>query len=117
MCVGLRALGRNIAANVPGTLPNCESVLRNTTELQRGVAIEKVWPGFGVCKAKIVSIDQAASTLYPGQDVTVYTVKYESDNTREDLEESEIRQLIVVSDQLARSTIPSGLQVSPPPAP
>ena len=33
------------------------------------------------------------------------------------LEESEIRQLIVVSDQLAQSTIPSGLQVSPPPAP
>jgi hypothetical protein len=110
-------LGRNIAANVPGTLPNCESVLRNTTELQRGVVIEKVWPGFGVCKAKIISIDSAQSTLYPGQDVTVYTVKYEGDNTREDLEESELRQLIVVSDQLARSTIPSGLQASPPPAP
>ena len=63
LCAGLRALGRNIAANVPGTLPNCESVLRNTTELQRGVIIEKVWPGFGVCKAKIISIDSGGSRL------------------------------------------------------
>lgn len=35
--------------------------------------------------------------MYPGQTRTAYTVKYEADDTSEDLEEEEIRKLLVVT--------------------
>ena len=77
----------------------------------------QIWAGHGLCQAKIIGVDQAESSLYPGRDVTVYTVKYDIDGTKEDLEEAEIRQLLIVSDQLAASDIPAGLMVvSPGPA-
>ena len=59
-------------------------------------------------------MDKATSSLYPGKEVTVYTVKYDMDSTKEDLEEDEIRPLLIVSDALSASVIPDGLMVVSP---
>ena len=60
----------------PGYLPTAEAVLRASAVLSKGTVIRKVWAGHGVCTGKIVGMDTAESSLYPGQDVTVYTVRH-----------------------------------------
>jgi len=42
----------------------------------------------------VIKIDKVESTLYPGTERTAYTVKYDVDNTKEDLEEEEIRHVL-----------------------
>lgn len=106
MSRGLRpSLVLCLLCNTPPHLHHCPFVA--TPCLQ-------VWAGHGLCKAKIIDVDTAQSTLYPDQDVTVYTVRYDMDGTKEDLEEAEIRALLIVSDQLAASVIPAGLLVVSP---
>lgn len=91
----LRALGRAMANDgAKGVLPNVDAALRNTIQLQRGVEVEKLFPGFGVFRGQIESSDTVESTLYPGQERRAYTVRYPSDGTTEDLEEEEVRPLI-----------------------
>eukprot|EP00966_Prymnesium_polylepis_P187454 4346007-Prymnesium_polylepis.1 len=103
----LRVHGRTLDST--GALRNVEAVLRDSFGLAVGVKINKVWPGHGVCEGIIISIDQADSTLYPGQVRTVYTVKYVVDDTEEDLEEDEIRPLLDVSALPERAAIVSCL--------
>ena len=103
----LRALGRNL--NAAGTLANVEAVLRNTTSIMTGSTIRKVFPGHGLCEGAVISQDIADSTLYPGQERTVYTIKYHSDGAEEDLEEEEIRPLLVVQDRPERAAIVNSL--------
>ena len=43
----VRALGRSIAANADGVLPNVDAVLRATAKLEKGLLIEKAFPGHG----------------------------------------------------------------------
>ena len=47
-----------------------------------------------MCEGSLVAVGRAESTLYSCER-TVYTVKYDIDGTREDLEEEEIRPLLL----------------------
>lgn len=46
----------------------------------------------------MLQTDTCDSTLYPGQERRTFVVKYSSDGTQEDLEEEEVRPLLVVQD-------------------
>ena len=96
----LRALGRRL--DEPGILVNVAAVIRDSAALAIGrTRVAKHWEGFGMCEGSLVAVGRAESTLYSGER-TVYTVKYDIDGTREDLEEEEIRPLLLVtSDDLA----------------
>jgi hypothetical protein len=104
----LRAMGR--ALDSEGSLPNVESVLRASAELKKGLVISKVWPGHGSCLAKVVKLDTAASTLYPGQERTVYKIKYDNDGQTEELEEEELRPLIVTINMAERAALVASLR-------
>jgi len=103
----VRITGRSLASD--GTLPNVEAVLRDSAELRRGLIIKKVFAGYGNCEGKVIEIGRAESTLYPGKTRTVYTVQYEVDGTKDDLEEEEIRPLISTGDSELRKSIVEGL--------
>ena len=98
----LRSLSRSLAQ--PDVLPNMEdAVLRNLCEIKPGTKVRKLWPQHGryfdgVVKAS-VDVD---STVTPGTVAKAWTVKYTADNTEEDLEEVEIRKLVVVDGLPAR---------------
>ena len=66
---------------------------------------EQVWAGFGLCKAKIVSSGMYESSLYPGEERRAFTVRYAIDGTTEDLEEAQLRPLLVVKDLPERKKI------------
>lgn len=51
------------------------------------------------------------STLSPGTVVTAYTVKYDADQTTEDLEELEIRKHLMVCDRQSRKDLVAGLKL------
>jgi hypothetical protein len=53
---------------------------------------------------------QVESTLDPGTVVTGYTVHYKDDDTYEDIEETEIRKLIVTNDMPERKSIIASLK-------
>jgi hypothetical protein len=60
--------------------------------------IQKYWPEYGKWyEAVIIGSGLVNSTISPGQEVTGWTVKYKEDQTTEDLEECEIRKLVVVN--------------------
>ena len=82
--------------HTPEALPNVEAVIRECATLSVGVELSKFWAGYGLCAGKIIAIGSAQSTLYPGTNRTVYTVKYAVDGTTEDLEEEEIRPLLKI---------------------
>lgn len=103
------SLGKSL--HMIGSMPSVEAVLRNSAALTIGLKIKKLWPGFGYCYGKIIAIDQAESTLYPGKVVTCYTVLYESDNTREDLEEEELRPVIDAGQFPFREAVEAGLSL------
>jgi hypothetical protein len=90
-------------------LSNVEAVLRGSAALVRNVKIAKTWPGYGLCSGVIVGIGQAESTLYPGTVRTVYKVKYDMDGTEEELEEEEIRPLVLTADTPERKKINESL--------
>lgn len=94
----LRAFGRRLAANEDGVLMNVDSLLRSQAKLQVGTVISKVFAGHGTFKGQIESTEICDSTMYPGRERIAYTVRYPSDNTKEDLEDEEIRPLINVTD-------------------
>lgn len=106
----ITALGCSL--NTTSALPAVDAVLRNSTALTIGLKVKKLWPGWGFCHGKVVAIDRIDSTLYPGKEVTGYTVEYEEDGTREDLEEDEIRPIIDVSGSPIRHSIEDGLAVA-----
>ena len=93
----LRALGRSIAANEEGCLPNVDGLLRHLMELKKGVKIKKAFSGHGTFEASIISSAKVDSTLYPGEERTAYKIKYPSDGATEDLEEEEIRPLLITT--------------------
>ena len=105
---GFRTLGQNL--NSDTTLRNVDALLRKTRNLALGMIIKKNWPGHGICEGKITATDQAESTLYPGQVRTVYTVKYDIDGAEEDLEEEEVRPVLVVTQSVERSEVLQGLR-------
>lgn len=106
----LRALGRAIESDGGATvLPNLDAALRSTIKLAVGTKISKFFQGFGRCVGKIISVGTFDSTLYPGQQRLAYTVKYASDGTTEDLEEEELRPLLLVTDLPQRDEITNGL--------
>ena len=104
---GLRATGRTLQSD--GSLPNVDAVLRQSEGLVVGTAIRKNWPGFGLCDGSVTAIDVAESTLYPGRERTVYTVRYPGDGAEEDLEEEEICPLLVISTKPERTAIIEGI--------
>lgn len=79
-------------------MPIVDSLLRRRAKLVPGLVISKIFPGHGMCNAKIVSSETVDSSLYPGQERMAYTVKYDTDGVEEDLEEEEIRPLIKVRE-------------------
>lgn len=105
----LRAWGRALLSNHEGILPNVDLVLRRRCKLVTGLKIAKSFPGHGMCDAKIISEELVESTLYPGKEVTAYTVRYEVDGATEDLEEEEIRRLIKVRELPERKLAASRL--------
>eukprot|EP00326_Haptolina_ericina_P035021 CAMPEP_0181246642 /NCGR_PEP_ID=MMETSP1096-20121128/44115_1 /TAXON_ID=156174 ORGANISM="Chrysochromulina ericina, Strain CCMP281" /NCGR_SAMPLE_ID=MMETSP1096 /ASSEMBLY_ACC=CAM_ASM_000453 /LENGTH=829 /DNA_ID=CAMNT_0023343497 /DNA_START=868 /DNA_END=3357 /DNA_ORIENTATION=+ len=105
----LRALGRALAANQDGVLPNVDAVLRATAKLENGLVISKPFPGHGSFQAKVISSEQCESTLYAGKVRTAYRVRFPSDGMEEDLEEEEIRSLIVTLDMPERKRMAEAL--------
>lgn len=92
----LRAYGRSLGNE--GTLPNADAVMKKHLKVAKGSVIRKLWPGIGMCEAKVTEIiPDLESTLHPGQVVKGYKVKYTSDGEEEDLEEEEIRRWLVIN--------------------
>ena len=98
----LRARGRALASNEDGAMPNVDAVLREKVELKNGLVIAKSFPGHGTFNGRIVSSAECDSTMYPGRQRVAYRVKYPSDGAEEDLEEEEIRPLVVTVDMPER---------------
>lgn len=106
----LRAFGRCMRSNAEATvLPNVDAALRASVKLSAGRKISKHFAGFGFCEGKIVATGSFDSTLYPGTTRTAYTIKYTSDGTTEDLEEEEVRPLLVIADMPERAEIIDGI--------
>lgn len=108
----LRAFGRALEDEQSSSiLPNLDAALRQTVKLVNGTKISKFFSGFGQCEGKVISTGSMVnSTLYPGKERRAFTVKYDSDGATEDLEEEEIRPLVVVNDMPARIGIVTGLR-------
>lgn len=107
----LRRLGKAIKTGEE-VLPNVDGVLKASTKRAPGVKISKFFEGHGHCVATIRASHHVNSTLYPGQSRMAYQVQYEVDNTIEDLEEEEIRHLIIVKDHPERRDIQDVLNVA-----
>lgn len=106
----LRAFGRALKEDEGATvLPNLDGALRATAKLVVGTKVSKFFEGYGYCEGKIISSGLVDSTLYPGKERKAYTVKYFSDGTTEDLEEEELRPLLVVKDIPERADVVAGL--------
>lgn len=106
----LRAFGRALISNHGATvLPNLDGALRATAKLGVGSNISKYFEGYGYCDGKVTSVGMFDSTLYPGKQRKAFTVKYASDGTTEDLEEEELRPLLVVKDLPERANVVAGL--------
>jgi hypothetical protein len=104
----LRKLGRTLSQQ--GVLPNVDAVIRSSLELKPGAKLRKLWPAHGgYFDAKVISSGDVLSTITPGHIVTGWKVEYESDKTREDLEELELRKLLVVTHTKERKEIVDGL--------
>jgi len=91
----LLSLGRRLGE--PGTLRNVDCVLRQDMKIKPGVKIVKLWDGVPF-EGKVIETATAESTLYPGQERKVYKVHYSADDTAEDLEDEEIRKLLVITE-------------------
>lgn len=100
----LRHLGQT-CRDGSAVLPNVDAVLRHSTSIAPGVKIEKFFAGHGMCEGVVRSSDMVESTLYPGQERAAYKVVYAVDGTAEDLEEEELRPLIVIKDNPERVKI------------
>lgn len=86
-------------------LPNVDSVLRHSVSIGPGVKVSKYVDGFGMCEGTVQGSDQVESTIYPGQTRVAYKVVYHVDGTAEELEEEEIRPLILLKDNPERAKI------------
>lgn len=111
----LREKGRRLGED--GSLPNADALLRSTVHLENGMPVEKYFPAHGMCKGRITLIDDpdaggegVNSTLEPGKVVTAYEVTYAGDGTSEDLEETEIRKILLISDHNLRKQLVTGLK-------
>lgn len=106
----LRALGRALINDEGATvLPNLDAAVRAAVKLASGLKVSKFFDGFGYCEGKIISSSMVDSTLYPGKERRAYTVKYHSDGATEDLEEEELRPLLLVKDMPERRAVVAGL--------
>jgi hypothetical protein len=104
----LRAHGRALGND--GTLPNVDAVLRKHTEIKKGTQILREWPGQGFLKAKVVKLVTLLSELSPGQNVSGFKVKYDTDQGEEGYEDAEIRKWVVVNTDPVRQEIVNGLK-------
>lgn len=107
----LRALGRAIRAG-DSVLLNLDGVIRAGVTIVPGVKISKYFEGYGNCVASVRSSAQVNSTLYPGQERLAYKVVYEQDGVAEELEEEEIRPLLIIKDMPERTEIINVLNVA-----
>ena len=99
----IRSLGRSLQQE--GILPNVDAVIRSSLDLKPGVQLRKLWPAHGgYYDAKVISSSDVYSTITPGLIVKAWTVEY-TDKTREDLEEIELRKLLVVINTKERKEI------------
>lgn len=106
----LRAFGRSLICDQGATvLPNLDAALRSSIKLEVGAKVSKFFDGFGFCEGKVVACGTFDSTLYPGQERRGYTIKYNSDGSQEDLEEEEVRPLLIVKDIPNRVEVVAGL--------
>lgn len=100
----LRNLGRSMRDGSV-VLPNLDALLRYEMQITQGVKIEKFFDGFGMCEGSVRGSAQVESTLYPGQVRVAYRVVYDVDGTAEELEDEEIRPLLVLKDHAQRAQI------------
>lgn len=105
----LRHLGQAIRDG-DAVLPNVDAVLRHSVSIVPGVKIEKHFDGYGMCEGTVRSSDRVESTIYPGQVRLAYKVVYAVDGTSDELEEEEIRPLIIVREDAERAKITAVLQ-------
>jgi len=111
MLEALRSLGRRLGE--PGTLQNVDCVLRQDMQIKKGVKISKLWDGMPF-EGKVIEISTAESTIYPGQERRVYKVHYAADDTAEDLEDEEIRKLLVITELEVSAVRATALQHAHP---
>ena len=81
-----------------GTTPNLDAVVRDHIEPKKGTKVAKVFPNFGLCTGQIISSNDFDSTLYPGKVVKGFTVKYDSDGSKEDYELDELKTILDIRD-------------------
>lgn len=103
----LREMGRSLSEG--DVLQNVEAVLRARSKLKVGVKVRKFWPEHGWFEGNITKIETVQSTIETdGRAVTAYQVAYPADGTSEDLEEVEIRKLLLVRESSEfKSTVAS----------
>jgi hypothetical protein len=96
----LRNFGRRVARGDAGSLPNVDALLRRGVQIVNGVKIEKNFPMHGgIYEGVVVGSSHAQTTIHhDGSERKVYKVRYPADNTEEELEEEEIRPLIMIAD-------------------
>lgn len=100
----LRTLSHHAIKAGDAVLPNVDGVLRASTPIVPGLKIIKFFEGYGNCVASVRrSISKVNSSLYVGQERIAYEVVYEVDRVVEELEEGEIRPLIIVKDRPERA--------------
>jgi hypothetical protein len=96
----LRNLGRRVARGDAGSLSNVDALLRRGVQIVNGVKIEKNFPmQGGIYEGVVVGSSHTQTTIHhDGSERKVYKVRYPADNTEEELEEEEIRPLIMMAD-------------------
>ncbi|KAG8458651.1 hypothetical protein KFE25_008448 [Diacronema lutheri] len=108
----LRSLGRRVARGDAGSLPNVDALLRRGVQIVDGIKIEKNFPMHGgMCEGVVVGSSYAQTTIHhDGSERKVYKVRYPADNTEEELDEEEIRPLIMIADMQVRKKVIGSLK-------
>jgi hypothetical protein len=87
----------------PGTVPNLDGVVRSKIDIKIGTKMAKHFTGVGLCDGKVIAYAKVNSTIHTNQEVDAYTVKYTVDGATEDLEDEEIRPLLVLTGNALRA--------------
>lgn len=86
--------------------------MRQSASLSPGLKIAKHFDGYGMCEGTVRGSNRVASTIYPGTVRVAYKVVYDVDGTTDELEEEEIRPLVLVKDDPERAKILRVLQAA-----
>ena len=98
------AVGQSLGND--GITPHLDKFIRKNTPITVGSKVKKHYDGHGLCSGKVIRREQVVSTLYPGQEVDGFVVRFDVDRSTEDFEEEELRAILdVTANELRRDAI------------